>query len=179
LRRHVRTYVGSMRLLLFRLLDTVLASTIALAANMAILSLASTGGISTVRGGLFRLSTEVIHRLATSLRIMDARSNSWVTVSQPVFHIITGLLMAVLYTLVLEPMLPVRPFSKGLAYGTAIWCLNAFLVLPLSGEGIAGFRHSNTLGLIVFAVAHMTFFLALSIMYGFLRTFGGIEHSAS
>lgn len=179
MRRHVRMYVGSKRLLPFRLLATVLASTIALAANVAVLSLASTTGISTVHGGLFRLSTEVIHRLAPSLRIMDARSNSWVTVSRPVFHIITGLLMAVLYTLVLEPKLPGRPFSKGLAYGTAIWFLNAFLVLPLTDEGIAGFRHSNTLGLIVFAVAHMTFFLALSIVYGFLCAFGGTEHSAS
>jgi hypothetical protein len=168
---------GGRRILVFRLLATVLASTIALAANMAVLSRASTAGIST--GGLFRLYTEVIHRLATSLRIMDARSNSWVTVSRPAFHIMTGLLMAVLYTLVLEPKPPGRPFSKGLAYDTAIWFLNAFLVLPLTGEGIAGFRHSNTLGLIVFAVAHMTFSLALSIVYGFLRTFGGTEQTAS
>ena len=84
------------------------------------------------------------------------------TVSQTAFRIITGLLMAVLHTLVLEPKLRGRPFSKGLAYGTAIWCLNACLVLPLTGEGIAGFQHSNTLGLILFAVAHMTFFLPLS-----------------
>ena len=125
--------------------------------------------------GLFRLSMEVIRRLATSPRIMDARNNSWVTVFQPVFHIITGLLMAVLYTLVLEPTLPGRPFSKGLAYDTAIWCLNAFLVSLLSGEGIAGFQHSNTLGLIVFAVAHMTFFLALSIVYGSPCTFGELS----
>jgi hypothetical protein len=62
--------------------------------------------------------------------------------------------MAVLCTLA-EPELAGRPFFKGLAYGTAIWCLNAFLVLPLTGEGIAGFQHSNTLGLIVFAVAHI------------------------
>jgi hypothetical protein len=87
--------------------------------------------------------------------------------------------MAVLYTLILELKLPGRPFSKGLAYGTAIWFLNAFQALPLTGEGIARFRHSNTLGMIVFAVAHMTFFLALSIVYGFLCTFGGTEHSAS
>jgi uncharacterized membrane protein YagU involved in acid resistance len=156
------------RILLFRLLAAVLASTIALAANIVVLSVASTAGIRPVNGGLFRLSTEVIHRLGTSLRIMDSRSNSWMTVSQPVFHFITGLLMAVLYALVLEPKLPGRPFSKGLAYGTATWCLNAFLVLPLTGEGIAGFRHSNTLGLTVFAIAHMTFFLALSMLFGFL-----------
>jgi uncharacterized membrane protein YagU involved in acid resistance len=102
-----------------------------------------------------------------------------VTVSRPVFHIITGLLMAVLYTLVLEPKLPGRPFSKGLAYGTAIWFLNAFLVLPLTDEGIAGFRHSNTLGFDRLCRCPYDLLFALSIVYGFLCTFGGTEHSAS
>jgi hypothetical protein len=58
------------------------------------------------------------------------------------------------YALVLEPKLPGRPFFKGVAYGTAIWFLNAFLVLPLTDEGIAGSRHINTVGLIAFALAH-------------------------
>ena len=71
-------------------------------------------------------------------------------VSQAVFHIVTGLVMAIFYALVLEPKLPGRPFFKGVAYGTAIWFLNAFLVLPLTDEGIAGSRHINTVGLIAF-----------------------------
>jgi len=45
--------------------------------------------------------------------------------------------------------------------------LNAFLVLPLTDEGIAGSRHINTVGLIAFALAHMSFFLVLSVLYGF------------
>jgi hypothetical protein len=79
-----------------------------------------------------------------------------------------GWMMAIVYALVLEPKLPGHPFFKGVAYGTAIWFLNAFLVLPLASEGIAGSRHSSTVGLIVFAVAHMTFFVVLSMLYGFI-----------
>jgi uncharacterized membrane protein YagU involved in acid resistance len=84
--------------------------------------------------------------------------------------------MAVAYALI-EPRLPGRPFSKGLVYGTVIWCFNAFLVLPLTGEGIAGARNVNTVGLIVFAVAHMTFFLTLSMLYGALCSVRGTERN--
>jgi hypothetical protein len=61
-------------------------------------------------------------------------------------------------------------FLQGVAYGTAIWFLNSFLVLPLTNERIAGSRHLNTVGLIVFAVALMTFFLTLSMLHGFSAT---------
>ena len=155
---------GRRRTLPFRLLAAVLASTIALAANMALLAVASIAGISTGQGGLFRLFAPVIRHLAGSLRLIDGRSNL-PPPSQAIFHVLTGLAMAVAYALIIDPMLPGRPFSKGLVYGTAIWCLNAFLVLPLTGEGIAGTRNVNAVGLIVFAVAHMTFFLALSMLY--------------
>ena len=56
--------------------------------------------------------------------------------------------------------------------GRSVWhghlVLNAFLVLPLTDEGIAGSRHLNTVGLIAFALVHMIFFLVLSVLYGFL-----------
>jgi hypothetical protein len=78
--------------------------------------------------------------------------------------------MAIFYALVLEPKLPGRPFFKGVAYSTAIWSLNAFLVLLLTDEGTAGSGHINTVGLFAFAFAHMTFFLVLSLLYGFLRS---------
>jgi hypothetical protein len=78
--------------------------------------------------------------------------------------------MAIAYTLLIEPKLPGRAYFKGLAYGTVVWCFNAFLVLPLTGEGLAGSRNLNTVGLIVFAVAHMSFFFALSVLYEMVRT---------
>ena len=77
--------------------------------------------------------------------------------------------MAIGYALMIEPRLPGQAYFKGLAYGTVVWCLNAFVVLPLTGEGLAGSRNLNTVGLIVIAVAHMSFFLALSVLYEILR----------
>lgn len=151
---------GSTRTLPFRLLATLLASSIALAANMALLSIAGAALINTGQGGLLRLFAMMIQRL-------DGLSNLHLP-SRAIFHIVTGLVMAVVYALMIEPRLPGRPFSKGLVYGAVVWCFNAFLVLPLIGEGIAGSRNVNTVGLIVFAVAHMTFFLALSMLYGAL-----------
>jgi hypothetical protein len=152
----------------FRLVAVLLASSVALAANMALLSIASAVRINTGQGGLFRLFAMIIHRLAAPLRLMDSWNIFALPFSLTVFHIVTGWMMAIVYALALEPKLPGRPFFKGVAYGTAIWFLNAFVVLPLANEGIAGSRHSNTVGLIVFAIAHMTFFVVLSMLYGFI-----------
>lgn len=158
---------GRMRPLSFRLIASVLAGTIALALNMALLSFASAAGIATSNGSLFRLFRSIISRLGWSLRLIDGRSNLPLS-PQAIFHIVTGLAMAIAYVLI-EPRLPGRAYFKGLAYGTVVWCFNAFLVLPLTGEGLAGSRNLNTVGLIVFAVAHMSFFLALSVLYEILR----------
>ena len=168
---HGNLGIGRTRALSFRLLASVLAGSIALAANMALLSIAGAAGITTGQGGLLRLFATIIPRLAGSLRLIDGLSNLPLP-SQATFHIVTGLAMGLAYALMIEPSLPGRPFSKGLVYGTVAWCFNAFLVLPLIGEGIAGSRNVNTVGLIVFAVAHMTFFLALSMLYEVLRRVG-------
>jgi len=160
--------VSGNRTLPFRVFAALLAGMIAVAANIALLSIASTAGIRTAQGGLFLLFTRIIHRVAPSRSFMDGWKIFARPVSQAVFHIVTGLVMAIFYAVVLEPRLPGRPFFKGVAYGTAIWFLNAFLVLPLTDEGIAGSRHINTVGLIAFALAHMSFFLVLSVLYGFL-----------
>jgi hypothetical protein len=155
---------GRRSALSFRLIASVLAGTIAIALNMALLSFASAAGISTSYGGLFRLFTSIISRVGWSVRLIDGRSNLLLS-SQAIFHIVTGLAMAIAYALMIEPKLPGRAYFKGLAYGTLAWCFNAFLVLPLTGEGLAGSRNLNTVGLIVFAVAHMSFFVALSVLY--------------
>jgi hypothetical protein len=169
--RYTNPESGNRTTLLFRLIASVLAGTIAIALNMALLSFANDAGISTSHGGLFRLVTSIISRLGWSLRLINGRSNLPLS-PQAIFHILTGLAMAIAYALVIEPKLPGRAFFKGLAYGTVVWCFNAFSVLPLTGEGLAGSRNLNTVGLTVFAVAHMTFFLALSMLYEVLHTVG-------
>ena len=158
----------------FRLIASVLAGTIAIALNMVLLSFANSAGISTSHGGLFRLFPSIIGRLGWSLSLIDGRGNLPLS-PQAVFHIATGLAMAIAYALMIEPRLPGRAFFKGLAYGTVAWCFNAFLVLPLTGEGLVGSRNLNAAGLIVFAVAHMSFFLALSMVYEVVRTVGDTE----
>jgi hypothetical protein len=165
---------GRTRVLSFRLIAGVLAGTIAIVPNMALLSLANVAGISTSHGGLFRLFTAIITRLGWSLSLIDGRGNFPLPL-KPYFHIATGLAMAIAYALMIEPKLPGRAFFKGLAYGTVVWCFNAFLVLPLTGEGLAGSHNLNAVGLIVFAVAHMSFFLALSMVYEVVRTVGDTE----
>jgi hypothetical protein len=66
----------------------------------------------------------------------------------------------------LHRKLPGRPFFKGVADGAAAWFISALLVLPLTDEGIPGSRHINTIGLIAFALTHMSFFLV--VVYEFL-----------
>ena len=76
--------------------------------------------------------------------------------------------MAIFYAYILDQRLYGRPLVKGLLYGTAVWLFNAFVVLPLTGQGIAGSAHLNAIGMISFAIAHMVFFEVLSVLYGYL-----------
>ena len=69
------------------------------------------------------------------------------------------------YAYILDQRLYGRPLVKGLLYGTAAWLFNAFVVLPLTGEGIAGSPHLPGIGMISFAIAHMAFFEVLSVLY--------------
>ena len=49
--------------------------------------------------------------------------------------------MALFYAYVLEPILPGKPLVKGLIDALIAWLLNALVVLPAIGEGIAGSRY--------------------------------------
>jgi hypothetical protein len=84
---------------------------------------------------------------------------------QVAFHVLVGLLMAVLYTYVVEPALIGRPWLKELIYAASVWILNAIIVLPLIGEGFAGSRHLSAAGMLGFASAHTVFFVPLAVLY--------------
>jgi len=122
----------------------------------------------TARGGLLKLLTIY---LGPSLAGAGAR---WVGLGMPApggttfqlgFHVVVGLAMAVFYGVLLEPLLPGRPWWKGLLYAVAVWLANAFIVLPLLGEGIAGGRNLGTPGMIYFAAAHTVFFMLLAVLF--------------
>jgi hypothetical protein len=88
---------------------------------------------------------------------------------QTSFHVAVGILMAIAYAFAFEPRLPGRPLVKGLIYAVAVWLLNAFIVLPATGEGIAGAADLTIAGMAWFAAAHTLFFVALAVLYAAFR----------
>jgi hypothetical protein len=161
---------GERRTSRFRLYAALLSGAVASSANMVLLGTASTAAITTAHGGLLHLFEKTVRHLAPLLHLV-AQTNQWsiLPVSsawlQNGFHVITGLFMAIFYAYILDQRIYGPPLVKGLLYGTAVWLFNAFVVLPLTGEGIAGSAHLNAIGMISFAIAHMAFFEVLSVLY--------------
>src|SRR6202049_2836833 len=85
------------------------------------------------------------------------------------FHLAVGIVMALVYADVLEPALPGGDAQKGALYAIAVWLLNAFVVLPATGEGFAGSAHLTLAGITCFAAPHTLFFMVLAMAYGALR----------
>jgi hypothetical protein len=81
---------------------------------------------------------------------------------QVFFHVVVAILMGVAYGALVEPFTKARWWMKGLAYGIAVWLANAFVVLPLTGEGIVGLRNISAGGTLWFAAAHFAFFIILA-----------------
>jgi len=81
------------------------------------------------------------------------------------FHIVTGLAMAFFYAFALEPWISVPSWLRGVLFATAVWLVNAIIVLPAIGEGIAGRHHLTLAGLVWFAAAHTLFFLVLALLF--------------
>ena len=81
------------------------------------------------------------------------------------FHGVVGLAMAVIYGLLLEPLWRGPPWLLGILYAAMVWIANAFVVLPILGEGIAGSATLSLAGMLWFAAAHTLFFVALAVLY--------------
>jgi hypothetical protein len=125
------------------LLIALLSGALATAVNMAILATLGAARIRTTHGGLLRLLALGVIRVAHSPGInptypADAHLLFAAGWFQEGFHIITGLLMAVVYVFFLEPRRGASPLLRGVLYGKTIWLLNALIVLPAIGEGYCG-----------------------------------------
>lgn len=149
---------------------SLLAGLIAIVANTALLEAADWIPLVTARGGLLKLLKMYLSTPLTSLGIADF----WAALNLPApdthafktgFHIVVGLLMALFYANVLEPMLPGSALLKGLLYALLVWLANAFIVLPWIGEGIAGSAFLSAGGMLYFAAAHTLFFVLLAVLY--------------
>ena len=149
---------------------SLLAGLIAIVVNTAMLEAADWIPLVTARGGLLKLLRMYLSVPLTSLGLADP----WTALTLPApdthafktgFHIVVGLLMALFYAYVLEPMLPGPALVKGLLYALLVWLANAFIVLPWIGEGIAGSAFLSAGGMLYFAAAHTVFFVLLAVLY--------------
>lgn len=153
--------------------DALLAGSIAIAVNMLLLRWSAKAGLQTGQGSLSQLlvwlhSGRLIWQLPPIGGIPA-------TVWRPVFHVIVGLILAVFYALFLEPRLrkAFTPLMSGLFYALGVWLLNAWIVLPLLGMGIAGESIVPPIGMLYFAFAHTAFFVILSLLYARLARQSG------
>lgn len=129
----------------------------AIIANETVLLIADLAGISTAHGGLLRLIC-VITGITSPIFQQPA--------FQIGFHLVVGVLMAVLYGVALYPRIGDRPLEAGLLYGAVVWIINSAIVLPLINEGFAGLKSLTTPGILLFAIAHMLFFVLQSVLFG-------------
>jgi hypothetical protein len=151
------------------------AGALSISLNILALKLADAISLPTAHGGLLRLIGPWLAPFLQSAGIPEL----WHAVGAPgphdsvfqiAFHVLVGLLMALLYAFVLEPLLPGRAWVKGLIYAVIVWLLNAACVLPATGEGFAGSAHLSLAGMAWFAAAHTLFFVALAVFYArFMR----------
>lgn len=153
------------------------AGLIAIVVNTALLHLAEVIPLKTEAGGLLKL-------LKIGFGDLIARSSIgeiWLRLQLPApdsvifktgFHVAVGLAMALFYAAYVEPRLAGSPWRKGLLYACGLWLINAFVLLPWIGEGIAGSRQLSFAGLAYYAVAHTMFFVLLASLYARFRPDG-------
>lgn len=168
-RRHTRSALP-LRPLRAHILSALLAGAIAIAINTALLTAADLIPLVTARGGLLKLLTIYVGPVFSKLGM----GAGWAGLGLPApgstpfqlgFHVVVGLTMALLYGIALEPLLPGKPWWKGLLYAAAVWVSNAFVILPWLGEGIAGSRNLGLPGMAYFAAAHTVFFVLLAVLF--------------
>jgi hypothetical protein len=152
----------------------ILAGSIAILCNTLALKSADLIPLATAKGGLLRLISLSLGPFLQATGL----SSIWIAVGGPTvgspifqtgFHVVVGLLMALFYAVAIEPNFSARPITKGLMYALVVWIINAMVVLPATGEGIAGIYHLSAFGIVWFAVAHTMFFVFLALLYAYFN----------
>jgi hypothetical protein len=152
----------------------LVAGIIAITINILLLNLCDAYGIVTARGGLQRLVRIWLGGPMTQLGIAEAWAAAGLpgpdtSIFRTGFKVSVGLGMAVFYALIFERLVGRGPLLKGLVYALLAWLINAFVVLPLLGEGIAGAKLLTMFGMTCFALAHTAFFIVLAYIYAALQ----------
>jgi predicted cobalt transporter CbtA len=153
-----------------RLAGALYIGVVAITINMLLLKAADLFSVETAKGGLLRLIAPLAGPALDRIGVAAAwhalgGPGVGSAVFQGGFHFVVGLGMALVYTMILEPRMPGSFWRKGLLYALLVWLLNAFIILPCSGEGVAGSAHLRLAGMVWFAVAHTAFFVLLAAGY--------------
>lgn len=133
----------------------LLAGGVAILLNTAALATADLVGLTTAKGGLLKL---LVQLSGGTLRPPPGAAFA------AGFHVVVGLTMALTYAFALEPRLPGPGWVRGLACAAAVWVVNAAVLLPLLGEGFAGWHDLAPAGMAWFAAAHTLFFVLLAVL---------------
>lgn len=153
-----------------RLRPALISGSIAITLNTLALKAADFLPLATAKGGLLRLLRAWVAVPLTELGI----AAGWSRIGAPSpdsesfqigFHLAVGMAMALAYAYALEPTLPGGDAQKGAVCAVGAWLLNAFVVLPATGEGFAGSAHLTLAGITWFGAAHTLFFMVLAMVY--------------
>lgn len=137
------------------------AGLIAITVNTLVLKAAPLLDITAESGGLLKLLIMKIGSyVSPDLLSYFKTSTFWL-----LFHYAIGFGMVLLYVYVFEPLLPGKGWLKGSIFSLLPWIINAFLVLPLLGQGIIGIYQLSTAGIIYFFIANWIFGLVLGLVY--------------
>ena len=143
------------------------AGIVAIAINTAMLTVADSFGLTTARGGLLKLLTNWLawglSKSDNATRVQWMTSVTKIYLFQSCFHIVIGLVMALLFIKLAAALIEQHAVLTGLFAALAVWLINAIVILPALGEGFAGGRSLTAAGKVYFAVAHTAFFLILSL----------------
>lgn len=152
----------------------LLAGLVAVLVNTVLLDLARFIPLEVQSGGLLKLLKLGFGHLLARTPLPEAWNRLHLpapdsAVFKAVFHIAVGLVMAVVYAVLVEPVVRGPAWLKGLLYALLAWLLNAFALLPSIGEGIAGHDKVSGAGIVYYAVAHTVFFVLMAMLYAHFR----------
>lgn len=156
------------------IVPALVAGIVAIIINIIVLDTLAAAGIATGGGALQKL----VRSWLSAPLVAAGVNHGWTLLGLPGpdtdlfktgFKVLVGLLMALVYTLLLAPRLRGGSLRKGLIAALLFWLVNAFVVLPLLGDGIAGVATLTPTGIVSFALAHSLFFVVLAYMFTALR----------
>lgn len=86
-----------------------------------------------------------------------------------VFHVVMGILLALAYAWLFEPRLKGTGMRRGLLFALLPWLIHSAVLMPLVGNGLAGYRVLPLVGIAWFFVANLVYGAVLGFCYGRFR----------